>query len=134
MFSDYCQVLLLKEYHLNETGGSQEDARSWREFESLARQGSNSQPKTQVQKPNLGTLRLFLMRAENDGKLSEGHARVRGKVQEWKKQHMFKNQTQRWGTPTGKDKFKAVSQGDGVPPANQLFRDIYYEYLKLAET
>jgi hypothetical protein len=51
----YCQGLLLKEYHSNERGGSREDGRSWREFASLVRRDSNSQPKTQVQKDEPGT-------------------------------------------------------------------------------
>jgi hypothetical protein len=101
MVSDYCQGLLLKEYHSNETRGSQEDGRSWRDFASLVRLGSNSQPKTQVQKTNLG--RLFLMRAENDGKLSPGHpppnrkGKSRNKTEET--DHPFKNQTRKGGAP-----------------------------------
>jgi hypothetical protein len=38
MVIDYCQGVLLKEYHPNETDGSREDGRSWREFACSVRQ------------------------------------------------------------------------------------------------
>jgi hypothetical protein len=34
----YCQGLLFRGYHPNETGGNREDGRSWQEFASLVRQ------------------------------------------------------------------------------------------------